>query len=277
MDRFLQTGPILCVNGSGGWSFTYGSPTLGGHIPIASGLLTSPPEVGSWHSLRLTTVKNASSGAYDGKALFSSRTIRTVDAGFAVLATVSFLPMEFDSVSVEEAGHDWGPAAPLPAGCVVAGAGALTGQRIRARRCQANGIAARDQEFRPRPDWQIEHVGSKLCATASAATAGAGLTLQPCTRSPMQLFKLDEPPDDYSDLRNGFVPLVLTSANLTVAGARDGEITLQTPGWSAPAGWTTWVYYPNTKQLRNQKEGYKMRQTMARGGPMCLSLCKDSG
>ena len=167
-----------------------------------------PLTLGSWHRLRLVTVKNISSGWFDGTALFSEQAIRTIDTGFAALASVSLLPMEFDDVEVAQAGKYWGssPAAQPPSGCPAA---AAVGAQLFARRCQGNGIAAPDQEFEPLPNWQLQHTGSKLCVTVSDLAPSATFTLQECDQTQLQVFDLDEPVVgrgqqlDYSDLRNG--------------------------------------------------------------------------
>jgi len=121
--------------------------------------------------------------------------------------------MEFDDVEVTQAGADWGPEVPRPPGC--SSSVAAVGAQLFARRCQGNGLAAPDQEFQPLPDWQLQHAGSKLCVTASALVPSAPFTLQECKQAQLQLFDLDEPVVgrgqqlDYSDLRNGLVPLPL--------------------------------------------------------------------
>ena len=121
--------------------------------------------------------------------------------------------MEFDDVEVTQAGADWGPEIPRPPGC--SSSVAAVGAQLFARRCQGNGLAAPDQEFEPLPDWQLQHAGSKLCVTASALVPSAPFTLQECKQAQLQLFDLDEPVVgrgqqlDYSDLRNGLVPLPL--------------------------------------------------------------------
>lgn len=121
--------------------------------------------------------------------------------------------MEFDDVEVTQAGADWGPEIPRPPGC--SSSVAAVGAQLFARRCQGNGLAAPDQEFQPLPDWQLQHAGSKLCVTASALVPSAPFTLQECKQAQLQLFDLDEPVVgrgqqlDYSDLRNGLVPLPL--------------------------------------------------------------------
>ena len=86
MDRFLEAGVMLCVNTTGEWTLSYGNPNEAANAPIkgliARGRTTTPQQpiaLGSWHRLSLTTIKNASSGWYDGAALFSEQTIRTID------------------------------------------------------------------------------------------------------------------------------------------------------------------------------------------------------
>jgi hypothetical protein len=99
---------MLCVNTTGEWTLSYGNPNEAAAAPIkglvARGTTAQPLAVGSWHRLRLTTVKNVSSGSFDGATLFSERPVRNIDAGFAALATVSLLPMEFDEVEVTQVG-----------------------------------------------------------------------------------------------------------------------------------------------------------------------------
>jgi hypothetical protein len=287
MDRFLEAGVMLCVNTTGGWTLSYGNPNEAYAIDrrgikgiVARGTVHHPLTPGSWHRISLTTVKNASSGSLDGMALFSEQTIRTIDTGFAALATVSLLPMEFDDVRVAQAGTDWSPAAQRPPACRSA---AAVGSQLFARRCQGNGIAAPDQEFEPLPDWQLQHTVSKLCVTVSELAPSASFTLQECERGELQLFDLDEPVVgrgqqlDFSDLRNGLVPLPLgplgNASDMRLVGSARGDITLQRHAdVNATAEWDLWVFFPGTRQLRNQKGGYKLKPQL--GEPMCLSLCK---
>ena len=97
---------------------------------------------------------------------------------------------------------------------------------------------------------------------------------------------------DYSDLRNGLVPLPLgpsgNASDLRLAGSARGNVSLQRVtdsrgDWArgnvslqrvadSRGEWTLWVFFPGTRQLRNQKGGYKLQPGL--GEPMCLSLCK---
>ena len=288
MDRFLEAGVILCVNSTGEWTLSYGNPNEADQRPI-KGLVVRgtmrPLAIGSWHHLSLTTVKNVSSGSFDGVALFSKQLIRNIDTGFAVLATVSLLPMEFDDVEVSKAGTDWSTPK-WPPNC----SPAAVGSQLFVRRCQGNGVVAPDQAFEPLPNWQLQHVGSKLCVTANALVPSAPFTLQECKQTRLQLFNLDEPVIgrgqqlDYSDLRNGLVPLPLgplgNASDLRLAGSKRGNVSLQRVAdrgdWTQSVGdrddWTLWVFFPGTRQLRDQKGGYKLQPGL--GEPMCLSLCK---
>ena len=92
---------------------------------------------------------------------------------------------------------------------------------------------------------------------------------------------------DYSDLRNGLVPLPLgplgDAADLRLAGSTTGNVSLRRPAspggaddvikplGSVPLDWDLWVFFPGTRQMRNQKGGYKLKPEL--GEPMCLSLC----
>jgi hypothetical protein len=283
MDRFLEAGLMLCVNTTGEWTLSYGNPNEAAHAPIKGlvvhGAIDRPLSLGTWHSLKLVTVKNVSSGFFDGMALFSGQRIRTIDTGFAALATTSLLEMEFDDVEVAQAGTNWASPAERPAGCPTAAVGA----QLFARRCQGNGIAVPDQEFEPLPDWQLQHTGSKLCVTASDLTPSATFTLQECNQTELQVFDLDEPVVgrgqqlDYSDLRNGLVPLPLgplgNGSDMRLTGSARGDISLQQTARLESGDWDLWVFFPNTRQLRNQKGGYKLKPEL--GEPMCLSLCKQ--
>lgn len=134
------------------------------------------------------------------------------------------------------------------------------------------------------PDWQLQHVSSKLCVTASALAPSASFTLQECNQTALQLFDLDEPVVgrgqqlDYSDLRNGLVPLPLgpldNTSDLRLAGSAGGNVSLRSAAHLSAADWDLWVFFPGTRQLRNQKGGYKLKPAL--GEPMCLSLCSSA-
>ena len=65
------------------------------------------------------------------------------------------------------------------------------------------------------------------------------------------------------------------SSDMRLVGSASGDISLQQGGGAIlqQAGrWDLWVFFPNTRQLRNQKGGYKLKPEL--GEPMCLSLCK---
>jgi hypothetical protein len=283
MDRFLEAGVMLCVNTTGEWTLSYGNPNEAADTPIKGlvvrGAIDRPLTLGSWQSLKLVTVRNVSSGWFNGTPLFSAQHIRTIDTGFVALATISLLPMEFDSVEVAQAGTNWASPAAWPPSCPAA----AVGVQLFARRCQGNGIAAPEQEFEPLPNWQLQHTGSKLCVTASDLEPSATFTLQECNRTERQVFDLDEPVVgrgqqlDYTDLRNGLVPLPLgplgNGSDMRLAGSTRGDISLQQAASLGVGDWDLWVFFPNTRQLRNQKGGYRLKPDL--GEPMCLSLCKQ--
>ena len=57
-------------------------------------------------------------------------------------------------------------------------------------------------------------------------------------------------------------------------GSARGNVSLRSAVSSAAGGaeWDLWVLFPGTRQLRNQKGGYKLKPAL--GKPMCLSLCQ---
>ena len=267
----FNNGVVLCVEGDGNWTLTDGlSFSIEAQRPLASGKLRSPPTIGEWHTLSLTTMRATASADCDGEQLFVNLTaIPPFDSGFAALGTTGYTLTEFDDIVVTAVGPDW-VLPPPPAGCTPS-----IGHRLRARPCQANGLIAPDLEWFLVPQsWHLQHKPSRLCATATSIEEGATVELQPCNfTDPLQAFK-----NDYSNIQHGQRPLTVEAANLTLAATAAGVVTLQPEGWSG--GTTQWRAMYSTGQLRSWAAGGLVEQEEARGSngpgmtaPMCISLC----
>jgi hypothetical protein len=267
----FNNGVVLCIEGSGHWNLTDGlSATIEAGNPLASGTLRSPPTVGEWHTFSLTTLGAAASADCDGEQLFLNLTsIPPFDSGFAALGTTGYTLTEFDDVEVTAVGPDW-TLPPPPASCA-----ASIGHRLRARRCQWNGLTAPDQEWSLVPQsWQLQHKSSSLCATATSSEAGAAVELRPCNfTDPLQAFK-----NDYSNIQHGQEPLIVEAANLTLTSTAAGDVSLQPQGWAG--GTTKWRAMYSTGQLRSWAAGGMAAQEEERvsigseaTAPLCISLC----
>lgn len=134
--------------------------------------------------------------------------------------------------------------------------------------CSTNGISAASTSFLLRPDWLLEHISSGLCVEAESAEPGATFTLQKCESGKL----VQELRNDYTNIRNNLRPLTLggykkLATTLKLSGDINGTVSLSDRSLGTDSSWDTWVYYPNTHQLRNQ---YNTIETL--GYPKCLSV-----
>jgi hypothetical protein len=263
VDQMWHYGVVFCVTVAGDWTLSYGGPALGGfYTPsnvIKTGSIGAVPS-GAWHTISLTTDNTVASATCDGKAVVSGVTVRNSDAGFSAIGASSWYAIEFDQPSVEAVGSLW--TAPVPDTTFA------TGQALVAANCTPNGVVDQTQAFLLKPDWLLEHVASGLCAEASGNTNGAALSLQPCKHGKIeQQFR-----NDYTHIRNGLSSITLGAYGTNggsppqLVGNNDGTVKLATD--TAHSDWSSWVYFPNTNQLRNQY--------VANGAvyPQCLAVTK---
>lgn len=268
VDQMWHNGLVLCVSAEGAWSLAAGGPKLGSapESGFASGSVPALPAK-SFCRLSLTTVGAKAWGALQApaggawKSLFSGVSVRDFDTGFVAIGASDWFAVEYDDISVKQAGSDWHPTSPCPS--------AVAGARLRVRPCASNGLAVDDQAFELLSNWAIRHVKSGLCAAVDKEiAAGEPVVLATCNASdPRQQFR-----NDYTRVRNTVVPLTVGSLHLT-AYAKDATVSVEKEGapwpFGPPAGtFRKWSYFPNTKQLRNsyvatEKDGY----------PLCLSTC----
>jgi len=256
VDQMWQNGLVLCINIQGQWNLTTGGPPLQGRRVEAPQVVRSgyvaPLNRGSWYALALTTELGKAWGTLDSQSLFQGADVDDLDTGFAALGTNGWWPAEFRNFSLKKANSSggWQP----PSQC----AQPTIGQSLVAAPCARNGLVASEQTWNLLPSFQLQHVGSGLCAAANGENS---VTLQTCnSKRQEQLFV-----NDYTNIRNNAVPLMVASLKKPLAGMLTGEITLSD---SPPAHWSKWSYFPNTKQLRNQ---YVAKPEL--GYPMCLSTC----
>ena len=264
-----STGIVLCVDASSRYNLTVGGPVLPkkgqdesqnhNQVSYASGTAEVVVELGKWHTLELTTIAGTASGSLDGKPLFTGSAIRSLDTGFGALGMNDWYGVQFDDFSVKQAGSRWTPEK-SPCGP------AKIGDIVGARNCSTNGLPAPDMEWELQSSWQLKHIPSGLCATAESASPQSKLSLQKCEQIGSQEGEPQQFKNDYTRIRNAMEPM--TGLNgLKLAGSVSGSVELREipslEGW-----WGTWVYFPNTNQLRNQ---YVANEKL--GYPMCLSTC----
>jgi hypothetical protein len=73
---------------------------------------------------------------------------------------------------------------------------------------------------------------------------------------------------DYTSIRNREMPLkVGGNASFALGGSVDGRVSAVAATLGSPS-WLKWVYFPNSKTLRNQYTAIA-----GLGFPMCLSAC----
>lgn len=258
VDQMWRNGLVVCVGSDGNWNLTIGGPPQNGKWvtkPILSGS-TEAPGVNKWHTLQLTTIDTKASASVNDHVLFTNHAIRNLDTGFAAIGTNEWFSFEFDNVEINQAGNNWNPKSPCGS--------AKVSTKLGVRKCQANGMSVADLSFTLMSNWQIQHIPSGLCVTATSSATDSSLTLQPCNfQSNLQKFK-----NDYTRIRNTVRPMTLVETNLLLAGNTAGKLSIQKSGSSG--WWTTWSYFPNTNQLRNQ---YVANTKL--GYPMCLTTCGD--
>jgi hypothetical protein len=211
--------------------------------------------------MTLTNIGGHASAFVNGESNFNAVTVRNIDTGFAAIGANDWFPIMFDNVRIDAVGPNWIPSTP---GCPAA----KVDDAVHARDCATNGLTEEDQHFNLLADWGIRHVPSGLCVSASATSLGSDkpLTLVNCDpQDPLQQFK-----NVYTSIRNGMQPLVLKagSGKLRLAGSISGDVFLGEASEGDSKSWQEWVYFPNTKQLRNQ---YVANTQL--GYPMCLSTC----
>ena len=265
VDQMWKEGIVLCAYSSGRWVLSVGGPKLGGtsSIEILTGTAAALPR--GFSNISLQTEAGTAAGTLNGVSLFDRQSIRTLDCGFAALGASDWYGIVFDDVVITQAGSGWHPTSPCPA--------AVAGSQLFIRPCASNGLTVPDQAFKLLADWGILHIESNLCVTATAATAGARLVLGKCDPSDLkQQFK-----NDYTRVRNEVVPFklkanswgILSSLHL-VGSLNDNGVTIERlPSLRADV-WSSWSYFPNSKQLRNQ---YLANTKL--GYPSCLTTCQQ--
>jgi hypothetical protein len=122
----------------------------------------------------------------------------------------------------------------------------LTGHTVSTRSCATNGITTDDQAFELVPQtFQIRHIATKLCVTASSGKVGAALTLQTCNfTAPLQAWF-----NDYSNIHHGDCSMTLQRYNLSLGASMDGEVATVTPGTFNRTTWGKWTYVGHFNQI----------------------------
>jgi len=255
VDQMWDNGVVLCVHADGFWRLSNSGPPLpGSHSvskpPVAEGNLSSKLAAG-WHSLSLSADHNKVHASIDGKDIFVNKEVRDLDTGFAAIGANKWFPIEFRNLRIFKAGGSWDP----PHGCPRPDVGA----QLSVRNCSRNGLLAEDQAWELLPSFQLKHITSGLCASA---TSPGLVTLEVCESGKAdQLFM-----NDYTLIRNRMQLVTSQVVQQKLTGKKSGEVFVSNSGFD----WDRWSYFPNTKQLRNQ---YVADTTL--GYPMCLSTCPN--
>ena len=236
VNQMWSNAVAFCVGSQGRWNLTYQGPPQSGVYtakPIATGVVEAPG-VGNWFNLMLTTVNESATVAYNNKTVQANIPIRNFDNGFAAFGSNMWYAVEYDNLSIRQAGDNWTPKEVCPA--------AKIGTKVTSRHCVSNGLSSSDMRFFMSSDYQIIHMESGLCVTADAAKDNAGLTLQPCVfNTPLQSFR-----NDYTTIRNGNRAVSLNNTKIKLVGSpNSAEVSTGTPSH----GWNSWSYFPNTDQV----------------------------
>ncbi|EGD72245.1 galactocerebrosidase [Salpingoeca rosetta] len=256
VDQMWDRGIVFCVYASGNYTLSIGGPKQSNGQPadvVSQGQLPTPIHRDHWHTISITCVNSSASGMFDSGFAFRDVAVPALDTGFAAIGTNGWFAVEYDALSISEAGH-WVPPAPK---C----ANPKRGDKLGARPCATNGFNTTDQLFTLRADWTLVHDPTGLCAQAAGTGGGAAVALAACDPSnPMQQFK-----NDYTRVRNTEMPVFLDGQNpvsAALTGTLAGGVSVGGNG-----DWATWSYFPNTHQLRNQ---YTAKTNL--GFPMCLTV-----
>ena len=261
-DQVWSNGIVVCVSAESKWQLSYRGPSIRGQMPeklvVSSGATSFQVNVGKWYVLSLTTIGSYASASLDREPLFANTAIRNLDTGFVAIGTNGWYAIEFDKIAVEKAGDNWVPISYCEATKV--------GDTLTTRPCPTNGFTSDATRFNLLSNWLIRHISSGLCVTAASAKAGSRLVLAECNPdNPLQKFMFDD-----TRIRSNVMQLHLINMGVVLSGAINGTASVDSGESNKTRGvWTSWVYFPNTNQLRNQ---YVANTTL--GYPMCLSTCK---
>lgn len=178
VDQMWRDGVVFCISSAGQYTLSYGGPALGGiykpSAVVTTGALSTRLPVGAFHTIGLSTDKGFASATVNGKNVFNNVIIRDSDFGFSAIGASTWVAIEFDEPSVTAIGEDWNTEAETSTPLF------LQGQSVFAENCTANGIIDPAQAWVLKPDWQLLHTASGLCAEASSFANGATISLQPC-------------------------------------------------------------------------------------------------
>lgn len=242
-DQHWYTGVTLCVNASK-WFMTYGGAKLAN--PEQRALTEGAHDLDreAWHDLELITVGQTASAAVGGQPLTKIK-IRKTDNGFVALGSSSYTALEFSKLEITPVGPNWYFGANNKEILRAAPVDPVDDDNwdLKLRRCTPNGHTSEAERFELTPNWQIKHVSSDKCVSADE---NGHLSLQRCQHDhPPQQFR-----NDYTMIRNE--KKALTHATL---GALCGDLATSRVGFGAAicstsTSFQTWVYFPNTFQLR---------------------------
>ena len=263
-DQKCSKSISLCVGADSIYVLRYGGPKYNepeNDIIIYPTKIHPEVKAGQWYTLSLATVNDKAFATLDGETLFY-HTISNLDNGFAMIGASGWYAIEFDNILLEKAGsNNWAQESTSP--CPQA----KEGTAVTTRPCPTNGLTSKETRFVLRSSFQIEHIHSGLCVAAKEHKVGSEVVLETCqTGKGLQRFF-----HDYTRIRHRVLQMNLTSDSsfLQLAGKVDGTASIQYGSKNSTRGyWTSWVYFPNTNQLRNQ---YTANDTL--GYPMCLSTC----
>lgn len=261
VDQMWENGVVLCVYADGYWRLSNSGPALPGSPgipkpPVAEGHLAAALTSG-WHSLALAaSAENKVCASVDGKEIFANLQVRDLDTGFAAIGANEWFPIEFRNLSISKAtsGGGWTPPSRCPRPSV--------GAELSVRNCSRNGLFAEDQGWELVPSYQLKHIDSGLCASA---TAPGPVVLEVCSSEEGDSAKVGQLfVNDYTLIRNRVQLVTSKAVQQQLSGKKTGEVFVGNSG----GDWKQWSYFPNTKQLRNQ---YVADTNL--GYPLCLSTC----
>jgi len=286
IDQMWTQGIVFCYAEDGEWALTKGGPWVanGSFVPESVYTMGYGAVVGdgSWFNLTLSvSIENTATVTLNGEPIISGFETGAKGFGFAAVGCNGWFALEFDDVKITPADRRQWDSESAPQKCRVA---AKEGDQITVGKCSRNGSPSEGLSWELLPSWQLRHKSSGLCAQTVEAKDRSRIILQRCASGGDVEIELQQFWNDYTNVRNGILPLQLGSnqdssrlqlavlANQTVVLSQaESASTFHSNVTADDIAWSAWAYFPNSKQLRNQYPSEFF--SAVTDDPMCLQAC----
>eukprot|EP00466_Bigelowiella_natans_P021206 jgi/Bigna1/91286/estExt_fgenesh1_pg.C_950041 len=266
-DQTWSQGVVFCyATEDGSWSVTSEGPLLNGTFTPSTKVYASGKnktvKQGEWISMSLETSENGgAAGHVNGRALFSNLSVRAVDFGFAAIGCNDWFGLQVDDVKITTVGDEKEKKNSSLGS-------AKAGDTVGVAPCPRNGELSEASTWELLSSWQMRHVASGLCAEIEALKSGSKVFLAECARREERnnggALQMQQFWNDYTRIRNNPASILIganpDATKLQLAGSLDGTLFVAEDDVDkAAAQWSTWTYFPNTRQIRNMytaQEGF---------------------